>query len=57
MPRGRPRLLTSLQLYRMAGMRRSGTPASRLAVLFDVSADTVRRRLRKPYKQAERRQL
>lgn len=54
---GRPRLLTSTQLYRMAGMRRSGTSASRLAVLFDVSADTVRRRLRKPYKQPERKQL
>lgn len=52
--KGRPRLLTSMQVYRMTGMRRSGTPATRLAVLFDVSTDTVRRRLRKPYKQAER---
>lgn len=54
MPMGRPRLLTSIQLYRMAGLHRSGTPASRIARILDVSVETVRRRLRKPYKQAER---
>lgn len=54
---GRPRLLTSMQLYRMRGMHRSGTPVSRLKIVFDVSAETVRRRLRKPYKQPERASL
>lgn len=57
MPMGRPRLLTSLQLYRMAGLKRSGTSTSRIARMLDVSVETVRRRLRKPYKQPERASL
>ena len=52
---GRPRLLSNADLDRAKALVRSGSRQKAVAAALGVSPQTLSRRLKQPYKEAERR--